>query len=109
MAAPLLPAARVDAALAALPGWARVGDELRCSYRFATFVAAVRFTTRLADVAEELGHHPEWRVAYRRVDVATTTHDSGGLTQLDVELARRTAALAGDAEVLGVDRGGAGS
>ncbi|MEZ6036065.1 MAG: 4a-hydroxytetrahydrobiopterin dehydratase [Planctomycetota bacterium] len=89
-----LDAAAVDAALADLPGWARVGGELRASWRFASFAAAVAFTNALAELAEAQQHHPEWRVAYRRVDVATTTHDAGGLTRRDLELARAVSALA---------------
>ncbi len=94
MGRPLATAAEIDAALAALPGWTRHGDELRASYRFATFAAAVAFTQRVAVAAEQANHHPEWTVRYRLVDVVTTTHDSGGVTQLDLALARTVHALA---------------
>jgi len=103
MAAPeRLSAEHVDQALDALPGWAREGDELRCEYRLPSFVAAVQFTSRVADVAELLVHHPEWTVRYRNVALRTTTHDAGGLTRLDLDLATRIAAIAGelDAEVV---------
>jgi pterin-4a-carbinolamine dehydratase/cephalosporin hydroxylase len=101
-----LAASEIDAALAQLPGWRRVGDGLCARYRFATFAAAVAFTQRLAAAAEELGHHPQWTVRYRVVDVVTTTHDAGGLTALDVELAARAGSLAatgGGAAIAGDD------
>ncbi|MCB9877889.1 MAG: 4a-hydroxytetrahydrobiopterin dehydratase [Planctomycetes bacterium] len=93
-----LDAAAVHAALADLPGWSRVGEELRASWRFRSFAAAVAFTAALAELAEAQQHHPEWRVAYRRVDVATTTHDAGGLSRRDVELARAVSELARHAD-----------
>lgn len=89
-----LDAAEVDAELGALPGWSRDGDALRCELEFASFAAAVAFTNRVAEVAEQLDHHPEWTVRYRRVALCTTTHDAGGLTRRDVDLARRLDELA---------------
>ena len=84
----------VAAALAGLPQWRRDGDALSATFRFARFRDAVGFTAEVAEVAEELNHHPEWRVAFRVVDVSMTTHDVGGLSTLDFELAERVAALA---------------
>lgn len=83
-------------ALAGLPGWRREGSEIRCEYRFATFAAAVAFTLRIAALAEERDHHPEWTVRYRRVEVATTTHDASGLTALDLALAEGIADVAAE-------------
>jgi 4a-hydroxytetrahydrobiopterin dehydratase len=60
------------------------------------FVDAVAFTNRIAEVAEQLQHHPEWTVAYRRVDLTLTTHDAGGLTNLDLQLANRIVELAAE-------------
>ena len=88
---------QVAAGLARLPGWRRVGDELHVSYELPTFAAAVEFTVKIAAVADELVHHPEWRVAYRRVDLLTTTHDADGLSQLDLDLGARIVALAAEA------------
>lgn len=85
---------QVAAALQELPGWREVDDELRVSYQLPTFAAAVDFTVEVARLADQLVHHPEWRVAYRRVDVLTTTHDAGGLSELDFALARRIVELA---------------
>lgn len=87
-------AEQVEQALAGLPGWRRDGDWLRCSYRFPAFAAAVAWTQQVAEAADELDHHPEWTVRYRVVDVATSTHDTGGLTQRDLDLARAIADLA---------------
>ena len=94
--------AAIDQALNDLPGWFREGNELRCRYRLPRFIDAVEFTNRMAQLAERLQHHPEWKVAYRQVDVATTTHDADGLTALDLELAAGLVVLAVemDAEVL---------
>ena len=83
----------IDRALDELPGWVREGQELRCRYMLPAFGDAVAFTNRIADIAEQLRHHPEWTVAYRRVDLLTTTHDAGGLTGLDLQLASRIAEL----------------
>ncbi len=84
----------VDEALQRLPGWARVGSELRCRYVLSSFPEAVTFTTRIAAVAEELQHHPEWSVSFKTVVLSMMTHDVGGLSQRDVDLATRIVAIA---------------
>jgi len=78
------------AALSALPGWeaARDGKATFKSFRFKDFNAAFGFMTRVALAAEKLDHHPEWFNVYSRVDVTLTTHDAGGVTELDVKLAK---------------------
>ncbi|HKI99115.1 MAG TPA: 4a-hydroxytetrahydrobiopterin dehydratase [bacterium] len=83
------------AALAELPGWELREGRLCRSFRFTGFVEAFGFMTQVARVAERLNHHPDWSNAYNRVEIALTTHDLGGLSTLDVELARRIAELAG--------------
>ena len=88
------------AALADLPLWraAQDGDALVRRLRFADFNAAFGFMARVALAAEKLDHHPEWSNVYNRVDIRLTTHDVGGVTRLDVELAQfidRAAAGAG--------------
>jgi 4a-hydroxytetrahydrobiopterin dehydratase len=77
------------AALADLPGWEAVDgrDAIRRTYRFGDFNAAFGFMTRSALMAEKLDHHPEWSNVYNRVEVLLTTHDAGGVTALDVQLA----------------------
>jgi|SRR3954453_19140626 4a-hydroxytetrahydrobiopterin dehydratase len=78
------------AALASLPHWAVVEerDAIRRLYAFKNFSEAFGFMARSALMAEKLDHHPEWSNVYGRVDVTLSTHDAGGLTELDVKLAR---------------------
>jgi 4a-hydroxytetrahydrobiopterin dehydratase len=77
-------------ALAELAGWRLVEgrDAIEKSFRFADFSAAWGFMSRVALAAERLDHHPEWSNTYNRVTVVLSTHDAGGLTELDVALAR---------------------
>ncbi|MEO0495847.1 MAG: 4a-hydroxytetrahydrobiopterin dehydratase [Pseudomonadota bacterium] len=85
----------LQAALAQVPDWT-LDDAGRLvqQFRFANFNAAFGFMTRVAMVAEQMNHHPEWFNVYNRVDVALTTHSAGGLTQLDIDLATKLTALA---------------
>ncbi|HEY5933534.1 MAG TPA: 4a-hydroxytetrahydrobiopterin dehydratase [Kofleriaceae bacterium] len=80
--------------LATLAGWSREGDKLFREFQFADFVEAFRFMTAVALVAEKLDHHPEWFNVYRTVRVHLATHDAGGITALDFELAKRMTKLA---------------
>ena len=75
--------------MAEIPGFRREGDKLLADFKFATFVEAFAFMTNVAFVAEKLDHHPEWSNVYNRVHVALTTHDSGGITELDFAFAAR--------------------
>ena len=88
MAEILTPAAR-KAALAGLAGWSEVEgrDAIAKSFRFGDFKAAWGFMTCVALKAESINHHPEWFNVYNRVDVTLTTHDCGGVSKLDIELA----------------------
>lgn len=78
------------AALAGLDGWQEVDgrDAIARTLRFADFPQAFAFMTRVALAAERLNHHPEWFNVWNRVDITLTTHDAGGVTHKDVELAR---------------------
>jgi len=75
--------------------WSVVDGKLAKTFEFADFVAAFSFMTRVALVAERMNHHPEWFNVYRRVQVALTTHDAGGISALDFELASAMDAAAG--------------
>jgi 4a-hydroxytetrahydrobiopterin dehydratase len=77
------------AALAKLAGWTEADDrDAICkTYRFTDFVEAWRFMSRTALIAEQMNHHPEWLNVYNRVEITLTTHDAGGLSALDVDLA----------------------
>lgn len=93
--APRLDDAAIARELGTLSGWHRVGDAIAREYRFPDFVAAFGFMASAALVAERMNHHPAWSNAYDTVRVTLTTHDAGGLTALDVELARAMDRLAG--------------
>ena len=88
MAEKLEGAAR-DAALASLDDWALVEgrDAITRTFQFADFNAAFGFMSRVALKAEAMNHHPEWFNVWNRVEVTLSTHDAGGLTVLDMELA----------------------
>lgn len=79
----------IGAALAILTGWSRLPDReaITKSFKFGDFNAAFGFMARVALKAEQLNHHPEWFNVWSRVDVTLATHDAGGLTSLDVQLA----------------------
>jgi len=78
----------VAAALRATPGWQRAGAEIRRAYRFADFREALAFVNRVGALAEAAGHHPDIDIRYNTVTLALTTHDAGGLTTQDFDLAR---------------------
>lgn len=73
--------------LADLPGWERRGDAITRSFVFAGFPDATAFVQRLVAPAEGLEHHPDLDIRYNRVVVSLSTHDQGGLTSLDFQLA----------------------
>lgn len=81
--------------LAGVPLWSLQGGKLHRQLLFADFSEAFGFMTRVALEAEKLGHHPEWSNVWNRVDIALETHDVGGLSVKDFELAARIDAIAG--------------
>lgn len=97
MARQKLDRAAVEKALAELDGWqlAREGNAVERRFTFRDFNEAFGFMARAALAAEKLDHHPEWSNVYNKVDVLLSTHDAGGLTELDFKLAKRMNALAG--------------
>ncbi len=80
-------------ALAQLPGWAFDGAALSKRFTFPTFPAAIAFVNRVARVAEQMGHHPDITINYAAVTLQLSTHDAGGVTEKDVDLAARLDAL----------------
>ena len=94
---PLSEAERAEL-LSALDGWtlAEGRDAIRKRFVFEDFNAAFGFMTRVALAAERMDHHPEWFNVYRTVDVTLSTHDAGGLTHRDIELARRMDRIAAE-------------
>jgi 4a-hydroxytetrahydrobiopterin dehydratase len=83
-------------ALARLKGWSEVKgrDAINKKFVFADFNEAFGFMARVALVAEKLDHHPEWSNVYKTVEVTLSTHDAGGLTELDIKLAEAMDKLA---------------
>ena len=71
-------------------GWEFIDDSLRRSFQFADFAAAFAFMSRVAVIAEQLGHHPDWSNSWNVMDISLCSHDAGGVvTQRDVQLAQR--------------------
>ena len=85
------------AALAKLKDWSEVSgrDAITRKFTFKDFRQAFSFMTTVADVANEMDHHPEWFNVYKTVEVTLSTHDAGGLTELDIKLAEAMDRLAG--------------
>lgn len=84
----------LDAALSQLGSWSVQNEKLHRQFQFNSFVEAFGFMTSVALVAESMAHHPEWFNVYNRVTVDLTTHDAGGITAKDVELAGKMNELA---------------
>ena len=84
----------VTTQLRGLTGWTRQGDALVATVDAPDFPAAIRIVTAVADEAEQMNHHPDIDIRWRTTRWALTTHDAGGLTQLDIELAHRISAAA---------------
>jgi 4a-hydroxytetrahydrobiopterin dehydratase len=74
---------------AALPGWELRAGAIRRQYRFPDFKSAMAFVNRVAALAEEADHHPDFLIEYDKVTLTLTSHDSGGLTERDFRLARK--------------------
>jgi len=87
--------AEIATALTSLPGWSLTAGKLHREYKFADFTFAFGFMATAATAIERMNHHPEWLNVYNRVTVDLTTHDAGGVTSLDIELARLLESIAG--------------
>ncbi len=79
--------AQISAGLAQLPDWKVQAGKLHREYKFPNFAHAMGFMATAAPLIEKKNHHPEWANVYNRVTVDLTTHDSGGITQKDLDLA----------------------
>ncbi|WP_374409169.1 4a-hydroxytetrahydrobiopterin dehydratase [Pelagerythrobacter sp.] len=95
MAVSRLTDAERDEMLRAHPEWSliREGEAIARTFEFADFNAAFGFMTRVALLADKADHHPEWSNVYNRVEIALTTHDAGGLSRRDAEMAKAIDAL----------------
>jgi 4a-hydroxytetrahydrobiopterin dehydratase len=87
MAVPKLSDDDIQQHLSRLPGWTRSGDEITKQYRFADFTHAMQFVNHVAEEAESVNHHPDIDIRYDKVTLTLSTHDSGGVTQKDINLA----------------------
>lgn len=84
-----LDAEEISRQLVDLPGWQGDGEAIRRAYAFPEFLTTVRAVDEIALLAEAMNHHPDLDIRWRTLHVLLTTHDAGGVTQLDVELAHQ--------------------
>ena len=84
----------IEEQLKNIPGWSVVNEKLHKEFEFASFNEAFGFMTRAAMEIEKMNHHPEWFNVYNRITVELTTHDAGGITKNDVNLAKILNSLA---------------
>jgi 4a-hydroxytetrahydrobiopterin dehydratase len=84
---PALAHAEAAARLSSLPGWQIQGGELTRTFTHADFLAALAFVNKVGDLAEQAGHHPDIDIRYNKVRLGLVTHDAGGLTGKDFDLA----------------------
>jgi 4a-hydroxytetrahydrobiopterin dehydratase len=85
----------VNEKLAGLPGWSIKDSKLHKTFQFNSFIQAFGFMTKVAIVAEAMNHHPEWFNVYNKVTVDLVTHDLGGISSFDFELAKKMEEFAG--------------
>ncbi len=78
----------IDERLKDLLGWSIVNEKLHKEFQFESFNQAFGFMTRAAMEIEKMNHHPEWFNVYNRITIELTTHDAGGVTKNDINLAR---------------------
>jgi 4a-hydroxytetrahydrobiopterin dehydratase len=94
MATSILSKSELDQHLSSLDGWSIQNDKLHKEFKFKDFVRAFGFMSSMALFSESIGHHPEWFNVYNKVIVDLTTHDSGGITNKDIDWARKANDLA---------------
>ncbi|MBA3672562.1 MAG: 4a-hydroxytetrahydrobiopterin dehydratase [Gemmatimonadaceae bacterium] len=85
----------IQRALGTLPGWARRGEVLTKSYTFPTFADGIAFVQRVAKAADAANHHPDLDIRYTKIVCTLSTHDAGGITSADLELAAAIERLTG--------------
>jgi len=84
----------IDKELKSLPGWSVVNEKLHKEFQFDSFNQAFGFMTRAAMEIEKMNHHPEWFNVYNKITIELTTHDAGGITKNDINLAKILNSLA---------------
>ena len=85
-----LSADQVRENLGELPSWSLNSDSLQRTFRFDDFLGSMGFVDRIAQLAEQMQHHPDIMIRYNKVTLTLTTHDAGGITENDLTLARAT-------------------
>lgn len=91
---PALPQSEIDTRLRSLPDWRIEGGELTRTFNHKDFRAALAFVNKVGDLAEGAGHHPDIDIRYNKVRLGLVTHDAGGLTEKDFDLASAVDKLA---------------
>ncbi|MEH2325968.1 MAG: 4a-hydroxytetrahydrobiopterin dehydratase [Nostoc sp.] len=86
--AQLLTEAEIQESAKVLSGWTVQGSNLQITRTFNNFIQAIEFAGKLVEPTESAGHHPDIEISYNKVKITLTTHDAGGLTQADFDLAR---------------------
>ncbi|MEZ4753003.1 MAG: 4a-hydroxytetrahydrobiopterin dehydratase [Bdellovibrionota bacterium] len=93
MANEKLSLADVKSKLTDIPGWSLENDKLKREFIFKNFIQAFGFMSKMAMVSEKINHHPEWFNVYKKVLIELTTHDAGGITELDFKWAKAANAV----------------
>jgi 4a-hydroxytetrahydrobiopterin dehydratase len=88
-----LTASEVDQQLSQVPGWDLMGDKVGRVFEFNEYQFGLVFASAVGRIADTLDHHPDILIGYRKVTVSVNTHDVGGISDWDFELARRVSAL----------------
>jgi 4a-hydroxytetrahydrobiopterin dehydratase len=91
----LLSPEALAAGLESLPDWSAEGGAVHAEFSFESYSSGVLFACALAHAADRMDHHPDLFIGWRKVKVGLSTHDAGGVTQLDLDLAAQASALAG--------------
>ena len=92
----VLSASEIELALQKLPGWTSRGGSIERVFQFKNFLEAMEFVNKIAAAAEAANHHPDITINYNKVTLTLVSHDSGGVTQLDIRIARKINEVAGN-------------
>ncbi len=92
--AQLLNETEIQSRVSALPDWQVQGQSIEKTFQFKDFVTAIDFVNKLVEPAEAAGHHPDLAISYNKVTVSLTSHDAGGLTGADFEMAQKVSQMA---------------
>ena len=92
MTTPLSPT-EIQSQLASLPDWTLEGNSIQTILTFKNFIDAIAFVNKIVEPAEAAGHHPDICISYNKVTIRLTTHDAGGLTHQDIDMAKTLSKL----------------